>query len=226
MFITFEGIEGSGKSTQCRRLKTRLEQVGRHSVLLTREPGASTLGRHLRSILLDPAQPAFCSRAELFLYLADRAQHVKEVIEPALENGRVVIADRFSHSTLAYQGYGRGLDLEILHQVNDFAVQGLRPDCTVLIDLPAEIGLARAMARNQESPQSAAESRFEAEALDFHRRVRRGFLELAARTPERFCTLDGAQAPDQVFQELWTKLGAALPGLSGLNPPAPPEAAS
>ncbi len=220
MFITFEGIEGSGKSTQCARLKARLDQVGPQPVLLTREPGGSALGKDLRTILLDPARTAICSQAELFLYLADRAQHVQEIIAPALKSGRLVIADRFCDSTLAYQGYGRGLDPGALKQLNAFAVQGLQPDLTVLIDLPAEIGLARAMARNQENRRSADEGRFEAEALDFHQRVRRGFLELAAREPERFQTVDGTGDRDEVFQALCEKLRSVLPGLNG--PAGPP----
>ena len=224
MFITFEGIEGCGKSTQCARLKTLLERDRPEAVLLSREPGGSRLGQHLRTILLDPAQTALSSEAELFLYLADRAQHVSQVIRPALDRGGLVIIDRFSDSTLAYQGYGRGLDLDALKQANTLAVQGLSPDFTVLIDCPPEIGLARARTRNEEQLLSEREGRFEAETLDFHHRVRQGFLTLAAHEPERFLILDGEEDPERVFGELCRKLGSVLPGFrcGAEQAPSPP----
>ncbi|MCF8104834.1 MAG: dTMP kinase, partial [Desulfohalobiaceae bacterium] len=185
MLITFEGIEGCGKSTQCRRLFAFFEKTRPGSAILTREPGGSRLGRKLRSILLDPANTGLCFEAELFLYLTDRAQHWTEVIKPGLQAGRLVIVDRFIDSTLAYQGYGRGMDLATLKDLNDLAVQGTRPDLTVLIDLPAESGLRRALTRNRLLEQ-ADEGRFEAEELPFHHRVRQGFLELADKEPGRF----------------------------------------
>lgn len=212
MFITFEGIEGSGKSTQCLRLGSLLDKSRPGSVLLTREPGGSWLGKELRSILLDPANTGICSYAELFLYLADRAQHFAEVIKPTLQAGRTVIVDRFVDSTLAYQGYGRGLDLETLKGLNDLAVQGSRPDLTVLIDLPAEIGLTRALSRNQEQKQSR-EERFESEELAFHHRVRQGFLELAAKDQARFLILDGTQSREAIFALLVQAITNRFPQL-------------
>ena len=199
MFITFEGIEGSGKSTQIGRLAAWLEAKGR-TVALTREPGGSELGLSLRRILLDAANTHLVARAELFLYLADRAQHVQQVVRPALGQGKVVLCDRFTDSTVAYQGYGRGLDPEMLHSLNQAAVGGVWPDLTVLFDLPPEIGLVRARSRNEEQGASEAEGRFEAEELAFHQRVREGYLKLAGLFPERIKVVDATGDEDAVFQ--------------------------
>ena len=219
MLITFEGIEGCGKSTQCRRLFDLIEKTRPGSALLTREPGGSRLGRKLRSILLDPTNTGLCSEAELFLYLSDRAQHRAEVIKPALQAGRTVIIDRFTDSTLAYQGYGRGLDLMTLKNLNELAVQGTRPDLSVLIDLPAEIGLRRALTRNR-LLQQTDEGRFEAEELSFHHRVRLGFLELAAKEPGRFLVLDGTSDREVIFEGIKQEIGDRFPLLL----PAPDQA--
>lgn len=201
MFITFEGIEGSGKSTQIGLLEEWLQERGR-TVLRTLEPGGSRLGKDLRGILLDMANTDLCSEAELFLYLADRAQHVRQVVRPALEAGQVVLCDRYADSTVAYQGHGRGLDPKLLHQFNDVAVAGLWPDRTYLLDLPPEVGLRRAFARNEEQRKAASEGRFEAESLSFHSRVREGFLALAALHGERFLVLDGDRPAREVFQDI------------------------
>jgi dTMP kinase len=201
MFVTFEGIEGCGKSTQAKLLCRWLEHAG-FEVLLSKEPGGSGLGRTLRSILLDPSSEGIAPEAELFLYLADRAQHVAEVLRKALQNGAVVIVDRFADSTLVYQGYGRGLDLEELRRLNHLAVQGLEPEMTILLDLPAAQGLSRARSRNAENGQSAREGRFEAEALSFHERIRRGYLELAKAEPGRFSVFDASLSPHALHEEV------------------------
>jgi dTMP kinase len=199
MFITFEGIEGSGKSTQIGLLEEWLQERGR-TVLRTLEPGGSRLGKDLRGILLDVANTDLSSEAELFLYLADRAQHVRQVVRPALEAGQVVLCDRYADSTVAYQGYGRGLDPKLLHQFNDVAVAGLWPDRTYLLDLPPEVGLRRAFARNEEQRKTASEGRFEAESLSFHHRVREGYLTLAALHKQRYVLLDATRSVHEIFE--------------------------
>lgn len=208
MFITFEGMEGSGKSTALQGLCEQLAESGR-PFLRTREPGGSELGAALRALLLD-ARHEVCPEAELFLYLADRAQHVRQVIRPALAAGRLVISDRYADSTIVYQGYGRGLDVEELFRFNERAVGGLWPDRTILFDLPAHTGLARARARNSETGLSVSEGRFEAEELAFHERVRRGYLAWAGLRPERFRIIDAALPPQAVLAEV----RAALPELA------------
>lgn len=203
MFITLEGIEGSGKSTLAQRLAEGLRARGR-SVVLTREPGGSELGKSLRALLLNPGTRT-TPAAELFLFLADRAQHVADVIRPALQRGDVVICDRFADSTLAYQGMGRGLaasaaDQAILLQLNELAIQHLWPDVTLLLDLPPEVGLARARSRDAAMQKTDAEGRFEAEELAFHRRIRQGFLDLASANPQRIKVLD-AQVPPKALAQ-------------------------
>lgn len=198
MFITLEGMEGCGKSTQCALLVEHFTRLG-FDVLRTLEPGGSVLGKELRRILLDPANSDLSPVSELFLYLADRAQHVGTVIRPALAQDRVVICDRFADSTVVYQGYGRGLEPSLLRQLNDTAVQGLWPDATVLLDLDPEQGLRRALARNMRENKARTEGRFEAESLAFHTRVREGYLTWAALNRERFLVVDADRTPEQVF---------------------------
>ena len=199
MFLTVEGIEGAGKSTFIGLLE---EELGRRGIdfLRTREPGGCALGRQIRPLLLDASQNV-SSRAELFLFLADRAQHVADTIRPALERGQWVLCDRYADSTIAYQGYGRGMDVEELQRLNDYATDGLWPDITFLLDLPAEVGLGRALARNGREGLTQSEGRFEAEAFAFHQRIREGFLARAARWPERFCVLDAEQPPEAVVAQ-------------------------
>lgn len=202
MFITFEGVEGSGKTTQIARLAARLrEDDGRQDVLVTREPGEGPLGRELRQLLLHPpADVAIEDRVELLLMLADRAQHVAQIIRPHLENGGLVLCDRYADSSVAYQGYGRGLDVDVVHRLNEFATNGLRPDLTFLLDLNPADGLAR----------QAERTRMEAESLAFHTRVRDGFLEIAKAEPSRFIVLDAAHSPDAVHAELRAHLSPRL----------------
>lgn len=187
-FITFEGVEGAGKTTLARRL---VEWLSAQSVpvILTREPGGSELGKHLRPLILHQPLDAY---AELFLLLADRRQHTLQVIEPALQQGTWVVSDRYADSTLVYQGYGRGLSLELVRQLNAIATNGLQPDLTVLIDLPVEDALARANDPN----------RFEAEAIEFHQRIRAGYLQEAAIAPERYAILDGLATPETLLERL------------------------
>jgi dTMP kinase len=211
MFVTFEGIEGCGKSTQCRLLAAWLEELG-HKVLRTREPGGSALGRTLRSILLNVENRDLTPESELFLYLADRAQHVGQIIRPHLEQGWTVLCDRYADSTVVYQGYGRGLDPDLLHSFNDVAVAGLWPDLTLLIDLPVEDGLRRAMDRNARERQCASEGRFEAESLSFHGRIRNGYLRWAALHPDRFRIIDGLGTPEEVQDRVRAQVSPALGG--------------
>ena len=209
MFISFEGIEGSGKSTAQRLLAEHLQGLG-YDPLLTREPGGCALGRSLRPILLDARTRGLSSRAELYLFLADRAQHVAEVIRPALEAGQTVLCDRHADSTLAYQGYGRGLDPEHLRRINDMATGGLMPDLTLLLDLPVHCGLERAGLRNREEGTVLSEGRFDAESLEFHERVRQGYRSLAAEEPERFAIIDAAQPPEDVVLQCISAVEASL----------------
>ena len=208
MFLTVEGIEGAGKSTFIGLLEDALTKRG-VDFLHTREPGGCALGRQIRPLLLDASQKV-SARAELFLFLADRAQHVADTIRPALEAGRWVVCDRYADSTIAYQGYGRGMDPEELQRLNDYATDGLWPDITFLLDLPAEVGLGRAQARNYREGLTQSEGRFEAEALAFHQRIREGFLLRAARWPERFRVLDASQTPDAIAAQALEHLASHL----------------
>lgn len=201
MFITFEGIEGTGKSTQCKLLKEYLESRGME-VLLTREPGGSKIGTELRKMLLNTDNKDITSLSELFLYLADRAQHIAQVVRPALEEGKAVICDRFADSTVVYQGYGRGLDTKMLHSLNEIAVDGTWPELTLLLDLDVDTGLKRAMTRNMQEGMSQAEGRFEAEHVSFHTRIREGYLTWAAVNQKRFKVADASGTPETVFEQI------------------------
>ena len=205
MFVTVEGVEGAGKSTLMGLLAFELEKR-KLPFVRTREPGGCGLGAKIRPLLLDVSSRVD-SRAELFLFLADRAQHVAEVIRPALERGEWVLCDRYADSTIAYQGYGRGMDVERLQALNDDATGGLWPDRTLLLDLPVETGLARALARNGREGLSLSEGRFEAEALAFHERIREGFLARAARWPERFRVLNAGLSPEELRAKALEALG-------------------
>lgn len=185
MFVTFEGPEGSGKSTAIRAIAAALKVP----CLVTREPGAGDVGRRVREILLEGE--TIDPRCELFLFLADRAQHVSAIIRPALDRGEVILCDRHADSTIVYQGYGRGLKLDWLRELNRYATNELKPDLTLLFDLDPEIGLARVTDKD----------RLDRESLDFHQRVREGFLAEAKREPQRWTILDAAQSPQQVAND-------------------------
>ena len=194
-FITFEGGEGCGKSTQVVRLAAALESRG-IKVLLTREPGGTRLSELIRTLLKDEAEDPPVDRAELLLFLAARAQLVRNVIAPALEAGTWVVSDRFSDSTVAYQGYGRGLPVDFVRQANDFACEGLRPDLTFLLDLDPETAERRM--RGREAATNTSADRIERAGSGFHARLRKGFLELAAADAPRFSVVDASKSPDEV----------------------------
>ncbi len=198
LFVTFEGIEGSGKSTQARMLKRRLERRA-YQVTMTYEPGGTALGARLRRLLKygETVTPV----AEVLLFAASRAQLVREVIRPQLGKGNVVLCDRFTDSTKAYQGYGRGIDLAAIDEINRHATGGLAPHLTVLLDVPPEQGLRR---------KPGKPDRFEREGLAFHRRVRKGYLELARKEPDRWLVIDGAKPKAEVAAEIWSKLSEVL----------------
>ena len=202
-FITFEGGEGCGKTTQVRRLKEALERGG-VEVVQTREPGGTWLAEEIRRLIKDQETEAPCDRSELLLFLAARAQLVKNVIRPALERGAWVVSDRFSDSTLAYQGYGRGLPLDAIRQANDFACGGLKPDLTFLLDVSPEVSHERMHRR--ESATNTSADRIEKAGEDFHARLRGGFAALAKADPERIVTIDADGTPDEVWERIWNSM--------------------
>ncbi|MHC1743701.1 MAG: dTMP kinase [Syntrophobacteraceae bacterium] len=197
MFISFEGIDGAGKTTLLSTLEAWLKKE-RIAHVVTREPGGTRLGEKVRELLLDPSHTGMSDRAELLLYSASRAQLVQEVIRPALNEGHWVLADRFIDATLAYQGYGRGLDLEMLRAVQEWATDGLWPHRTVLVDCDLEVAAGRQKLRPK------ARDRIESEHRAFHRAVREGYLGLADREPERFTVIDGSKPLDEVLQDFET----------------------
>ena len=203
-FITLEGPEGSGKSTQAKMMIRRLAEHGIEA-MYTREPGGTALGEEIRNILQhDQAGEAPCERAELLLFEASRNQLVEKVIRPALEKGTWVICDRFMDSTTAYQGYGRGLPVDEVKAIHHFTVNGVTPDLTLLLDLEVETGFERIAQRFLELGESA--DRFEQEERSFHERVRQGYLKLAEEESERFKTVDASQEPEAVSVDIWAIL--------------------
>lgn len=201
MFITFEGIEGSGKSTQVQRLVAALQYRGKDCIA-TREPGATGIGKKIRAILLDSANSDMLSTTELLLYAADRAQHIHEIIAPALQSGKIVISDRFFDATTVYQGYARGLDLDQIWQLHRMVLGALRPDLTLVLDLPVGQGLERAWQRIGTRTADTREDRFEKEAMSFHEKVRGGYLTLAKQEPDRFRIIDASKDPDHIHKKL------------------------
>jgi len=204
-FVTFEGIEGCGKTTQIRHLTAHLEGK-RQPFLLTREPGGTAISDRIRQILLSSENSRMEPATEFFLYAAARAQHIAEVVLPALRNGKTVLCDRFADATLAYQGFGRGLNLAWLEEIHNRFLQGLKPDLTFLLDLPVEEGLRRAWKRMEN--QAVKEDRFEKEDLAFHQRVREGYLLLARREPNRIVVLDGMKDEQTLHREILNRLPA------------------
>lgn len=209
LFITLEGGEGAGKTTQIVRLAEQLDGRGIECIR-TREPGGTDLGRKIRALLLDPDHAGMAAETELLLYMADRAEHIAAVIRPALAGGRSVLCDRFFDATIVYQGEARGLPVDRILRLHELMFDGLTPDLTLLLDLPVETGLERARRQLELGARSQRESRFEAEALRFHRRVREGYLALARRHPQRFRVIDGAADPDRVSAEIARAVDDAL----------------
>jgi len=205
LFITFEGIEGCGKTTQVRRVSRRLQGLG-IPCLVTLEPGGTEVGRKIRKILLDSKNKRLTPLAELMLYAADRAQHVQEVIIPALRKGLWVLCDRFFDATVVYQGFARKQDEGLIGLLNEKATQGLVPELTFVLDCPVKVGLARATARNNKG-----QDRFEQEKVAFHRKVREGYLRLSRRNPERFVVVDGTGERNTVEAEIFERIRPFLP---------------
>ena len=204
LFITFEGGEGCGKSTQSRLLLKKLEQQNIPTVS-THEPGGTALGHELRKTLKRKRDSSISPQAELFLLAASRSQLVAEVIRPALEEGKAVICDRFTHSTMVYQGYGRGLDFTAIKMVNNMATRHLNPDLIILLDISPEQGLAR---------KRSLKDRFELEDLAFHRRVREGYLKMAGAEPDRWLVIDASLPKEKIAAIIWDRVSRLLPGFS------------
>lgn len=208
-FITFEGPEGGGKTTQAKRLMARLRADG-YDVLYTREPGGTPTGEAIRDILQhDKAGEPLCDETEVFLFAASRAQLVRKVIVPALERGTIVVCDRFADSTTAYQGYGRGFSVEQMLAINAFAIGDAVPDVTLLLDVTIDLGFERITGRQKELFEQA--DRIEREAREFHERVRNGYLELAQKWPERFRRIEASRTPDEVEGLIWEVVKGVLP---------------
>ena len=197
MFVTFEGPEGAGKSTVVREIADRIQALGLKCVV-TREPGGGQIGPKIRQILLEGT--SISPLTELFLFLADRSEHVNSVIRPALEGNNVVLCDRFADSTVVYQGYGRGIEIERLKELNQLACDGLRPDLVLLLDLPVEIGLSRIDSKD----------RLDREPIEFHQRVRQGFLKEAEQDPLRWHVIDARNEPDEVAKNCWKIINERL----------------
>jgi len=213
-FITFEGIEGSGKTTQIQLLSEKLDRHGIEHVL-TREPGGTEVGNQIRSILLNPANRGLTPLAELLLYQAARAQHLARVIVPALAEGKLVLCDRYKDATRAYQGRGRQLPGDLLERLNSLDLLALEPDLTLLFDLDPAVALARA--RHREEDRQRPEGRFELEDLEFHRRVREGYRDLAGLFPRRIRIVEASGRADEVHSRVLSLLASVFPSL-GLRP--------
>ena len=199
--ITFEGVEGSGKSTQMRLVAEHLIKIN-VPCLITQEPSGTDIGKKIGGILFNREHQSLCAETEAFLFCAARAQHVREVIKPALEQKKIVLCDRFSDATFAYQGFGRGLNHDFLKLINDYSSMMLKPDLTLLFDLPVEIGLTRAKDRDNLLKGSSSSDRFERENLDFHERVRQGYLKIYQNDPGRFRVIDANRDINVIGEEV------------------------
>lgn len=199
--ITFEGIEGSGKSTQM-RLAARYLTERNIPLVITQEPTGTDIGRKIGDILFNRAHHHICVETEIFLFCAARAQHVREIIMPAINQNKVILCDRFSDATYAYQGAARGINIEFIKLINDYSSMNLKPALTLLFDLPVETGLSRATARDNLLPDSSSSDRFEKESLNFHNKVREGYLDILKNEPDRFRLIDATRDVDSIFQEV------------------------
>lgn len=207
LFITFEGPEGSGKSTQSRMMMEELTSKG-YDCLHTREPGGTSVGKRIREVLLDKDDIKLSSSAELFLFEADRAQHVRNIIRPAMDEKKVVICDRFNTATFAYQGYGLGVDMELIKKIDDSATGGLKPDLTVLFDIDVEVGISRATAGREAD-------KMEKRSLEFHRRVREGYLKIAEEDPETIKVIKVDGKIDETFGKVKKEVYAVVERYKG-----------
>ncbi len=210
LFITFEGTEGSGKTTQMRILAERLRGLG-FTVTENQEPGATTIGTQIRRILLDPAHGEMAPMTELLLMFASRAQAAAEIVLPALKRGEIVVSDRFTDSTLAYQGEARGLGFDVVFETHRLALGSLLPNLTICVTIDIETGLARAHSRNQRSAKDASEARLDQQSLEFHKRVGEGYGKIAAQEPSRFRMIAGEGAPAEVAERVWTAVSPFIP---------------
>jgi len=208
-FISFEGIEGCGKTTQIKLLADRLKSNG-FEVIVTREPGGCPIADQIRSILLNGGNSAMAPLTELLLYAAARAQHISEVIRPALEADKIVLCDRFTDATLAYQGFARNLDMEIIENLNKLATGDIKPNLTILFDCPVEVGLARAVSPLDN--QGIREDRFENESLNFHRKVKEGYKTIAGLEPDRFITVRADREIDAVANDVFQAVVVRIKG--------------
>ncbi len=204
IFITFEGIEGCGKTTQIKLLDDELRRMG-FSTILTREPGGTPISERIRAILLDPASSKISPKTELLLYAAGRNQHICEVISPAIAAGKIVLCDRYADATTAYQGAARDIAPEIIESVHKIATDGLMPDLTILLDCDVEVGLSRAIKRNSEESISGSGDRFEREKIEFHQRVREGYLKISASEPARVKVFDATEEPSVIHSQILSK---------------------
>jgi dTMP kinase len=212
MFISFEGIEGSGKTSHVRSTAGFLREKG-HDCVITREPGGTRIGEKIRAILLDPLSKDMDPLTELLLYTADRAQHISECVLPLLAAGKTVLCDRYFDATIAYQGYARGIDIGLLEKMHCLLFENLKPDLTILLDLPVEMGLARAWKQINQGARCYEETRFEEEMLSFHKKVRSGYLEMARLEPKRFCVIDASGKEKDVREKIIKTLSDAMKGL-------------
>ncbi len=210
MFISLEGIEGAGKTSQLKNIIAYLKGRG-YECVTTREPGGTDIGTRIRGILLDPANKDLDTVAELLLYVADRVQHLRTFIKPHLAAGRVVLCDRYFDATLAYQGYARGVDKTLIRRLHQLVCDNLQPDCTLLFDLDPSVGLGRAWGQIRNGARTRLETRFEQEKLAFHQKVREGYLDLARMEPERFRVIDAGQDPRAVSLAVENLLTQLLP---------------
>lgn len=210
LFITFEGGEGAGKSTQSRRLKSALEELGR-DVVLTREPGGTPEAEKIRDLLVQRDGGNWTPMAECLLFFAARQMHVETLIKPAIADGKIVICDRFTDSTIAYQGYGHGFDISTIREVEKLTLGGFKPDLTFILDLPVSEGLQRSLKQKVTATgKENTEDRFEKLQSDFHEKLRQGFLDIASKDTQRCVVIDARQSADDVYHFIWGRIKNAL----------------